>query len=544
ELLDLFRPLCRPEEIVKMKIEEDIRFLSLGTIVETQQKNCKNQMVMVITNDMEHNIPMEWIHCTKKISSFKKIDQFEKTVKEFFNNKISEDVLILQYRYTPSSEYQLEQIIHILQLEHHLFYNDPKNNEEHKIVILLIHNNKRSPFYLIFRQKWKIVYVDYLLSMGTISLQKDLKKSVTNVVDRLLEQVKNYIYNLSKCARGAFGRLHFLHSVDSLKEKQYLSLFEQKEFHRYVEILRRRLQILLSNVADYRSVEDILNKLEKSGKKKMEGSFFERYQSIIDTLLTLTFVNVLFTIYQNGGFVVLFIYFFIVSIKYVESVDRKDEIEYQWYKKLFERALENEELVKMRSVNIDANHLLLAAINPQLYSIRTCLQCSFPFSYSIHSWCQRQLSTNSEAPNNDLILHATELEQISIGNDNLTNWEVDYFLKVIHEYAMDLVRFEFSWRLHTPDQQIMLRNVIVSMALLLCGKLTIATIEVTIHHFHHIIFHYAHLISICSKFAHVKDVPENRPGQWLVQMTLSLWKSISFRKICTTSESILFFPTS
>ncbi|ETO02236.1 hypothetical protein RFI_35200 [Reticulomyxa filosa] len=563
KLPDLFRPLCQPEEIVKTQRNEDIRSYSLGTTVETKKKNSKDQMAMIITNDTERNIPIEWIHCTKEISSFKKVDKFEKTVKEFFDNEVSEDVLILQCRYAPKCKYKLEQIIHILQLEHYLFYNDPANSEKHKLIILLIHTNKKSPFPLIFRQKWNIIYVDYLLSTDTILSQKDLKEQVANAIDRQLKQVKKYFFLFFRIDDGhclAFGKLHFPHSVDSLKERKSVSsLFKDKGC---VAILVKRLTTLLSKIAAYNSIEYILYNLEKSGKKRMKGSFFERYQDIIDTLLTLTFVNVLIAVYQNGGFAVSlhfsFIFIFVcVTIynickytndnlkKYIESKKRRGEKKNKKYQQLFERALQNEELVKMRPVNIDDSHLLLAAINPQLYSIRTCLQCSFPFSYSIHSWCQQQLSKYSKSPNNDLSSHATMLEQMPIGNDKLTNWEVDYSLKITHEYAMDLVRFEFSSRLHTPNQQIILRNVIVSMALLLCGKLTIATIEVTIHHHRYIISRYAYLISICSKIAYVEEhVPKDQPGQWLVQITLSLWKLILFRENRTMSEGLLFFPTS
>ncbi|ETO11432.1 hypothetical protein RFI_25944, partial [Reticulomyxa filosa] len=555
ELLDLFRPLCRPEEIVKMQIEEDIRFLSLGTIVVTQRKNSKDQMAMVITNDMEHNIPTEWMHCTKKISSFKKVNQFEKTVKEFFKDEPSEDVLILQCRYMPDSKDQLEQIIHILQLEHHIFYSEPTNSKKQKLIILLIHTNKTSPFPLIFRQlqktilfvktkmeslffkknrKWKIVYVDYLLSTDTISLKKDLRKPVASVISGQLRQ------NLSKCARGAFGRLYFPHSMDSLKEKKLLSLlFEDNKFRECGAILTNRMKKLLSKAAYKRSVENILSDLEKSGKKRMEGSFFEGHQNVVDTLLTLTFVNVLFIIYQNGGFAVLFIFlnFITISIKYIESVNRKDEIEYQWYKKLFEEALQNEVLFRMKPVNIDTSHLLLAVINPQLYSIQNYLQYSFPFSYSIHSWCQRRLSKYSKSQT----MIQVHMQQCW----NKCQLEITkYSLEAIHEYAMDMVRFEFSLHLHTPNQQIILRNVIVSMALLLCGKLTIATIEVTIHYYRYIIFHYSYLISV-SELAHVEEhVIENQPGQWLAKMTLSLWESILFRESRAMSEGLLFFLTS
>ncbi|ETN98433.1 hypothetical protein RFI_39067, partial [Reticulomyxa filosa] len=513
KLLDLFCSLCQPEEIVKMKIEEDIRSYSLGAIVEIQRKNCKDEMVMIITNDMARNIPIEWIYCTKEISSFKKVNQFEKTIKEFFNNEISEDILTLQCRYTSKSKYKLEQIIYILRLEHYLFYNNPINGEKHKLIILLIHTNKISPFPLIFRQKWKIFYVDSLLSTDTISLQKDFKNSAASV-------------NLSKCACRAFGRLHFPHYINYLDEKRLLSLlFEDNKFRECGKILKNRVQNLLSKATQQRSVEDILG---ESGKKRMKGSFFERHQNIIDTLLTLTFVNVLFAVYQNGGFA-----------KYVESKKRRGEKKNEKYQQLFERALQNEELVKMRPVNIDDNHLLLAVINPQLYSIRTCLQCSFPFSYSIHSWCQQQLSRYSKSPNNDLSLHATMLEQIPIGKDKLTNWEVDYSLKITHEYAMDLVRFEF-WRLHTPNQQIILRNVIVSMALLLCGRLAIATIEVAIHRYRYIISHYAYLISVCSELDVEENIIKNQPGQWLAKMALSLWESILFRESSTMSEGLFF----
>ncbi|ETO01753.1 hypothetical protein RFI_35688 [Reticulomyxa filosa] len=155
QLLDLFFLLCRPEAVTKIRINADTQMYSLETAVKTQQKNAKNQMVMAITNDMEHNIPIEWLHYTKKISSFTKVVQFEKMIKDFFSDKISDGILILQYRYTPKSEDQLEQIIHILQFEHYLFYNATNNNEE-KLIVLLIHANTESPFPLIFRQLKKI----------------------------------------------------------------------------------------------------------------------------------------------------------------------------------------------------------------------------------------------------------------------------------------------------------------------------------------------------------------------------------------------------
>ncbi|ETO07893.1 hypothetical protein RFI_29499, partial [Reticulomyxa filosa] len=236
------------------------------------------------------------------------------------------------------------------------------------------------------------------------------------------------------------------------------------------------------------------------------------------------------------------------SKKYFES-KRNSDNEFSWYVEFFEKALGNETLVKMKPVNIDINNLLLAVTDPQLYSIQTDLQHSFPFSRSIHNWCQQQLSKHSKSPDNHPGSDATKLEQIPIGNDDLTQWDMDYSLQIIHEYVMDLVRYDFSWCLHTQDEQIILRNVIVSIALLLCGKLSIATIEVTIRHFRQIIFHYAYLISIASRLSsEIPDVEEdilkNQPGSWFVQMTQALWKSIPIGASFTTNDSIMFFPKS
>ncbi|ETO29819.1 hypothetical protein RFI_07303, partial [Reticulomyxa filosa] len=144
ELLDLLNPLCRPKIITNIQTDKDIKFYCLGDMIKIQQEKSKDQMVMILTNDMEHNIPMEWIHCTKKIRSFKKVEQFEKTIKAFFKHELPNDVLILQCRYTPKSKNQLEQIIHILQLEHYQFYNDSNNSQKQKLVILLIHSSRES----------------------------------------------------------------------------------------------------------------------------------------------------------------------------------------------------------------------------------------------------------------------------------------------------------------------------------------------------------------------------------------------------------------
>ncbi|ETO08602.1 hypothetical protein RFI_28787, partial [Reticulomyxa filosa] len=134
KLLDLFRPLCRPEEIIKIPINEDVYFHSLGTIVATQKKDAKNQMLLVTTNDVEYNIPLEWERFTKKIESFKKVNEFEKTVKEFFNSKVKNDVLILQQRYTSRAKDLLEQVMSILQVEHYLFYRVPDNHDASKLI--------------------------------------------------------------------------------------------------------------------------------------------------------------------------------------------------------------------------------------------------------------------------------------------------------------------------------------------------------------------------------------------------------------------------
>ncbi|ETN99873.1 hypothetical protein RFI_37593, partial [Reticulomyxa filosa] len=91
QLLDLLLPLCRPEAVVQMRINEDIKFCSLGESVKDQQEKSSNQMLMVITSDLECNVPIEWVHRTKKIVSFKKMSEFEKTIKEFFDKGISDD---------------------------------------------------------------------------------------------------------------------------------------------------------------------------------------------------------------------------------------------------------------------------------------------------------------------------------------------------------------------------------------------------------------------------------------------------------------------
>ncbi|ETN99225.1 hypothetical protein RFI_38256, partial [Reticulomyxa filosa] len=353
QLLDLFLPLCQPEEVINAKIDKDIQFYSLvaspplfgmdtnkkENAVTDQQKKSRDQMLMVITNDVERNIPIKWLHYTKKIMSFKKISEFENTIAEFFKSKVPSDVLIFQHRHTSESVRQLEQVIYILQFEHNLFYSDPNNSEKKKLVVLLINTTRESSFPLVFRQKWKIVYVDYLLSTSPISLQKDLKKKLADIIDK---------QDLFKCAHRVFGRLHFSHSFKSLEEKKILRLiFRDEKFENCKNLLIKRLKELLSKAAENRSIDDILQDLEKGRKENIEGPFFARHQNNIDTLLTLTLVNVLFVIYQNGGFA-----------DYAKS-KKNEEDGHQWYSELFEKALNNQKLVKMKTPSFNPNQLLL-----------------------------------------------------------------------------------------------------------------------------------------------------------------------------------------
>ncbi|ETO12805.1 hypothetical protein RFI_24571 [Reticulomyxa filosa] len=407
-----------------------------GPIITSQQKDAKNQMLMVTTNDMEYNIPLEWERCTTKIESFKKVSEFEKEVKEFFNSKqVKDDVLILQCRYTSKTKSLLEQVISILQVEHHLFYKVADNHCANKLIVLLIHTNRKSPFPLIFTRKWRLVYVDYLLSTKPISLQKDLKKPVAEVMSGDSKP------NLTDCASRAFGKLHFPRSMNCLKEKKKLSkLFSKDESNKCGAILEQRLMSLLSEAMRYRSVEDILLELTpQEESKEMEMSFFERHQNILDTLLILAFVDVLLVVYQNGGFKVLTIIYFSFTKKKKQVNLRKNNQEYQ---QLFEMALSNSELVPMKTPTITVNQLLLVAIEPELYVVRARTKSLFPFSHCIHKWCQQQFSSNKELPSVEIAHRVTILEQVPIGNgkDSLKQWESICSEKANGIYAMDLIR--------------------------------------------------------------------------------------------------------
>ncbi|ETO08632.1 hypothetical protein RFI_28756 [Reticulomyxa filosa] len=500
-------------------------------MITDQQKSAKDQMLMVITNDVECNIPLEWDHCTKKIGSFKKVSEFEKKVKDFLAIR----------NYASNTEDLLEQVIIILQIEHDLFYRVADNQNANKLIVLLIHNQE-SYFPLIFRRKWKLVYVDHLLSTKSIS-SKDLTNSVADTINK---QCKS---NLVGCACRAFGKLHFPRSMDCLSEKKRLSdLFEKEEFKECEAIIEERLKIFLLEATRKRSIEEILRGLSFQSDKK-EGPFFEKYQSIVDTLLILTFVNVLLVIYENGGFKVLpnlcftkkknqsirihqeLIYLCVCTKKYFESKQRNNTE----YAMLFERALCSSELVAIEAPNITTNQLVLIVIDPQLYAVRMRSKSLFPFSHCFHKWCQEQFLCNKDLADDRPTYCVTTLEQIPIGNENLKQWELVCSEKANRIYAMDLVRKYFSWSLHNCKQRRVLRDIIVAIALLSCGKISIATIEVAMHCFHSAISHYAHIIAmyfLCNtEFQYVyEDNSTNTVGQWLVDVTRCLWNSIPLTK--------------
>ncbi|ETO11970.1 hypothetical protein RFI_25406, partial [Reticulomyxa filosa] len=537
QLLDLFLPLCQPEEVIKAKINEDIQFYSLciysiipfvwhdtnkkGKAVTDQKEKSRNQMLMMITNDVERNIPIEWLHCTKKIASFKKISEFENTIAEFFKCQASGDVLIFQHRHTPKSSNQLEQVIHILQLKHYLFYSDPNNSKKKKLVRVALSSN-----------------------ISTVKREFSLKLEPMLIISFLLLKITEsgrscILIDLFKCAHQAFGKLHFSHSFKSLEEKKILRLiFEDKEFENCRNLLVERLKGLLSNATENRSIDDFLQDLEKGKKKGIEGSFFARRRNNIDTLLTLALVNILFVIYQNGGFA-----------NYAES-KKNEEDGHQWYSELFEKALKNRKLVEMKPPNFYVDHLLLFAIQPRLYSVQDNFQFFFPFGHCIHKWYQHQLATYSDSPSTGFNSCATTLEQRLIESDDLTIWNAPWPAKSIHKYAMDLIQNYFLCYARILDQQTILRDILVSITLLLCKRLSIASIEVTMHYFHHIIFHYSCLIFASSMISNdlskvgKQIMRENDPGQWLADTTLSLWESIPVMTNFTASVSQLFLPKS
>ncbi|ETN98436.1 hypothetical protein RFI_39063, partial [Reticulomyxa filosa] len=271
KILQLFRPMCRPEKLIELAIQKKYRpsddpaqpehfptlvlffkkIISLydlyilqilcmqqKMIVDERHDKFAEQMLMVLTLDFECNLGKEWHADLLKVEDYNKASDFEKAVESFFNPNSNKNRLLLQYRYEPQNLTQFIQIKHILQKTHHRYLKS-ENKELRKTVVCIIHIGKGvvdGSFPLIFSRKWKYVYMDYLSCTEPISLKTLLTQRVTNVINN--EPIPNIRNNI----RRALGHLRFPACVDVYKELERVSLlFKDNVFEELQAVIKQRL---------------------------------------------------------------------------------------------------------------------------------------------------------------------------------------------------------------------------------------------------------------------------------------------------------------
>ncbi|ETO03186.1 hypothetical protein RFI_34226 [Reticulomyxa filosa] len=450
-VVDLFKPLCNPEAVLEIAIDQGAKFDSkkaeqkefpcFERVIKSQQMESNKQMALIITGDFECNLPDQWNESAKKIASFKKSSDFEQTIRHFFSSdNATQNLLILQYMHDSENLNHFMHIKHTLEHAHYRYYygneegkdekedsKEEKKEVEQRLIVLLVHIKPpifEDPFPLIFSRKWKFIYVDNLSSMEPAQLKTLLSQTMSNVLEN---DVRNN--RLHNAIRRAFARLQFpAHKKNGGSDIQRLStLFtESMEIEKCRKEFISRLKKLFEGGVVSEPIACILNKGVKNPGNVdillLGCCFLERYENIIDRLLTMACVNILSIFYENC-------YFQVDSSLRIMCTPKKK-------KKVFFNAIEknNEylsqlfvEIVKDTSMVI-IPHLTdvtqrLVNIEPDLRAVSIQYEAMFPWSHVLHNWCHSKLAsdvTQCLAKKSNSVIHENENEH---ENENKYEYE-------------------------------------------------------------------------------------------------------------------------
>ncbi|ETO05190.1 hypothetical protein RFI_32211 [Reticulomyxa filosa] len=395
-VMNLFKPLCCPEIIIEIAIDQKEKFdykkvgqeefPSFRKIIDLQLMKSNKQMAIILTGDFECNLPEEWNNATKKVESFKKSSDFEQVIHHFFSpNNTSQDLLILQYVHDSKNFGHFMHIKHTLEHAHHRYYcykqeEEEKKETEQRLVVLLVHIKPpifKNPFPLIFSRKWNFTYVDNLSSIGLTQLKTLLSQTMPDVLES--DTCNN---RLNDAIRRAFARLQFpVHKNEGGDIQKLSILFNESNETKKCreEIVLKLKQIFQEKGVVSEPIVCILNKDEIKNPGNVDTlslgcSFFKRYENIIGRLLVMACTNILLVFYENCYFQVFF-----------DAVKKNDDHLAQ----LFVEVIKDESILSIPRLREVMQRLM--GVEPDLHAVSVQYKAMFPWSHIFHNWCHSKL---------------------------------------------------------------------------------------------------------------------------------------------------------
>ncbi|ETO33902.1 hypothetical protein RFI_03193 [Reticulomyxa filosa] len=411
-VVDLFKPLCNPEIILEIAIDQKGKFddekagqkefSSFNKVIELQRMESNKQIALILTDNSEFALSDQWGDATKKIESFKKSSDFEQTINHFFSsNNTTQDLLILQYVHDPKRVDHFMHIKYMLEHAHHQYYccnEEEKKEVEQKLVVLLVHIKPffKDTFPLIFSRKWKLTYVANLSLIEPIQLKTLCSQTISDVLESNLSDSR-----LHKAIRQAFEWLQFpVHKNGGGEIQKFFTSFEELVGF---EECRKKLKTLAIWTLS------------------LDCPFFERYENVIDRLLTMSCMNILSVFYENCYFQV----FFNAVRKHSEYLIR-----------LFVETAKDNSIVTIPRLT-DVLHRLVS-VKPDLHPVSIQYEAMFPWSHFFHNWCCSKLTSIVA-----IIERCNENEnkcdykyQHENGNDKKTRIKLENYHKIIQSSTL------------------------------------------------------------------------------------------------------------
>ncbi|ETO36344.1 hypothetical protein RFI_00721 [Reticulomyxa filosa] len=543
-VVTLFKPLCNPEIILEIAIDQGAKFEYekaaqkefpyFGRVIELQQMEPNKQMALILTGDFECNLPDQWNGAAKKIASFKKSSDFEQTINHFFSSdNTTQDLLILQYVHGSKNFSHFMHIKHTLEHAHYQYYCDKKEEKEKEVrqrsAVLLVHIKPpifKNPFPLIFSRKWKFTYVDSLSSTEPAQLKTLLSQTMCDVLGKDVSNSR-----LHNSIRRAFARLQFPVNKNGGNAIQQLStLFKESiATEKCRKGIVSRLKQLFKEGVVSKSIACILNNIQVKNPSNVDVlslgcCFLERYENIIDRLLTIGCMNILSVFYENCYFQI----FFNAVEKNCEHLSR-----------LFVEVMQDTSMVTIPCLTNVMQRLV--SIEPDLRAVSIQYEAMFPWSHVLHNWCHSKLAgavTQLLAQKSNLIVHENEdvkenerenenkyeyENQHGNGNDNENGNKIrleshrkvlqsSNLLKVMMDgenalkylnmcnaehcrmYFVDIIAAKYNLKQHKAE---IVAKVMFAMIYILNSEASIAMIESILHFLPDIFATYVKLLKLC-----------------------------------------------
>eukprot|EP01083_Nonionella_stella_P073155 197581_1 len=479
--IDTLKEVALTEALIQSAItnngnskQNDDTIKLLPTLQSIMKHQITGKLLVILTFDFaskleHHSAFLQSTTIIKQVTDFSKADEFALFIHRYLKGNNSKG-LLLQYRHQYPTMNHFIHIKHILTTAFNKYATiNPNNTKKIAILVHLRRSKSQNVFPLILSNSSKTVFLDSLSQIRPIELKSLATQTIEGICnDRGVEL-------LTSTFQRALSHLQFTKEINVEHEIKNLSQIFEDNANPLQTCIMTRLMKLLSDNKINRNVGELVGEVVASNNRWSRGSFYEQLYDIIDKICVVAVMRVLQTLYENN------------NIGTIHEDPDEDT------KRLFIELYSNFDLIEVDPIRQNLQNIIANRPNKLYVKYDYCAR--FPFSKTIHNWCD---SHKSKLSLNQSVMDSAQTlkREMSASMPAILN---ELPIKTIELYIHDLIRLKShqlqidrTWPLELFQ---LITKYVILLTSQLCdksendGTISIAELETVLFYKHGLLLH-------------------------------------------------------